>query len=492
MNRESIISNQKYLTSTHEEKEKERNEFLENLIVESINKQQVLQVIENLKDQMKKTWPTNEDEYAVLVDLAQELATIIAYKFKERFDDELDFEVVLLRIKMELKFRIDKEKVNIKKLIEFIQTQEPPEVVTPSYIYRKHTSAYRHFSKHYQLPDGSIDWEFLEVKMEARDGRFKYSPHVDWSNPKTWEERARALEKKLEEEIQVNEEFVFNIKSILLHDPAMFSAAKRVLRDPETQKIEWEKIIKNMSPKWQELWSKYKPKSESYYFDKLRKIIEKERPKIITRAWITQHFPACDPFIQRYYRLESGSVDWDTFFSKLGGEYQEKFRRNPQLWEYEAPENQYEDQEEINGIQIKYDEQYYLASVVISSSEQDERKIQNKIFSDLINLAKKGNVLAERQLIAHIKDLIVDWSDNSDREWLNRVQFIDDEDFNKFIRSILYRFDPSREDWEFPAFVFGKLKMHLIYQGDLKYGFSLDQTIGGEDDDRTYGDIIGS
>jgi hypothetical protein len=141
----------------------------------------------------------------------------------------------------------------------------------------------------------------------------------------------------------------------------------------------------------------------------LNTLLQEMNPERITVSWILTHSPKTYRTICKYARTPLNAIDWDLVTSYLDRLFQKRFVR------YKSKlVKQYENKDEITKVLNTYKDKLY---VCIDPHNEEERNLRNKIFTLLVRLSQKGNVLAEQELIEWILYVTNEWSDKYPQIW---------------------------------------------------------------------------
>jgi hypothetical protein len=141
----------------------------------------------------------------------------------------------------------------------------------------------------------------------------------------------------------------------------------------------------------------------------LNTLLHEMNPEKITVSWILTYSPKTYRTICKYARTPLNTIDWDLVTSYLDRSFQKRFVR------YKSKlVKQYENKDEITKIFNTYKDKLY---VCIAPCDEEERNLRNKIFTLLVRLSQKGNILAEQELTEWILYITNEWSDKYPQIW---------------------------------------------------------------------------
>jgi len=201
----------------------------------------------------------------------------------------------------------------------------------------------------------------------------------------------------------------------------------------------------------------------------LNKILKKKNPKTFNSSWIFKNARPVYNFICMNHRTENGDIDWDMVTSKLNRRFQKRWIRYKRKYV-----KLYENQIEVDLINNKYKNHLYT---FMSSINERDRLIRNRIIVAFVRIAQKGNILAEREAITWITYTVDDWTE---RHWqIKRWKGYTDEIEDK-IRGCIRRY---RYTGSFLGYLFKTLEYSARGIAPLQK-YSLDDPVFDGDETR--------
>ncbi|MBI5306359.1 hypothetical protein HZB04_02130 [Candidatus Wolfebacteria bacterium] len=131
--------------------------------------------------------------------------------------------------------------------------------------------------------------------------------------------------------------------------------------------------------------------------------IRNKNPPEFSSVWILRNSPSIYRFISKNVRSEIDQIDWDIVTVALIRRYQHRWMRYRR-----RPRKEYENQAEVEKIIGKYRDKLY---VFIALSNDKEERLRHRITIALVRVAQKGNVLATKELVGHLRYIVDEWID---------------------------------------------------------------------------------
>ena len=153
----------------------------------------------------------------------------------------------------------------------------------------------------------------------------------------------------------------------------------------------------------------------------LNKILKEKAPKTFSSSWIFKNAQPIYHYIRLNCRTENGDVDWDIVTGKLNRKFQKRWVR------YKLKKIKvYENQIEVDRIIHKHKDHLYT---FMTSIDEKDRLIRNRIIIAFVRIAQKGNVLAEREIIIWVTYVVDDWVERywQIRRWNGYTDEIEDK-----------------------------------------------------------------
>lgn len=153
----------------------------------------------------------------------------------------------------------------------------------------------------------------------------------------------------------------------------------------------------------------------------LNKILKEKDPKTFSSSWIFKNTRLIYNFICLNYRTENGDIDWDILTYTLNRKFQKRWVRY-RLRKVKL----YENKDEVEHIKEKYKNHLYT---FMTSIDEKDRLIRNRITIAFVRIAQKGNVLAEREIITWVTYVVNDWIERhwQIRRWKGYTDEIEDK-----------------------------------------------------------------
>ncbi|MFA6394187.1 MAG: hypothetical protein WCW25_04950 [Patescibacteria group bacterium] len=335
------------------------------------------------------------------------LANQIKNRYFEKIDGKRDYSdfVSLLGSEWESKFHnkeinIDRNRTFETCVNEVIKKarEENPSVINPSWV-KHNTTTKAFFEKKLRLSNGDIAWwilpDFLPSDLAAL---WDYKPrhHRDlYGNGELLEEKLREI----------------NPPSFgpgwIYHNARKVYDFGRLYLPRKFDKIHWRKLIDILPRDWQSRWQPQfinenegsgSAEEREYTFSEamteLSRVLKKKNPPIFSLSYIEIEAPN----VYRYLRnnvakRENGNAGWEKIRESLDEEFK------PRLALSNFPED-------VSNILEKYRNSLYL--LIYDDAGDDE--LREKMYRELITLAKSGNTLAEEKIIYFIGIMATEWS----------------------------------------------------------------------------------
>lgn len=357
---------------------------------------------------------------------------------------KIDWNFIAHRLEdLECKFvyehiHIEKEKA-IKLLVGILNENEGE--VNIEYIATINPPLYEHFRYNYNGGYGYTNWEEVKnlLPLDLKD-KLKL--------PKDYFKRKYIA--RLNDYILKSESEFFsptNIKSSHL-----LNKIRMLFRDSDGN-VDWHRVAKRLSPEAKIKFKHERTKKSALI--ELNDLIERENPKEISYRLIQRLNPNLLEFLRKNFRNKSGRIDWVFIVKNLNPKFRDRFIF-PVNHNYNTPKESYEDMNEVdkNLVDLKKYLYTFIDTNPDSTGETNEKR--NEICMILIDLAKKGNINAERELINLISYL-------ADR-WIEALPNFKVWDFHKdrlheTIRRCVYNYQPKGP---FVGYVFKSLKMAAL------------------------------
>ena len=153
----------------------------------------------------------------------------------------------------------------------------------------------------------------------------------------------------------------------------------------------------------------------------LNEILKEKDPETFSSSWIFKNTRPIYNFICLNHRTENGDIDWDILTYTLNRKFQKRWVR------YRLKKVKlYENKDEVEHIKEKYKNHLYT---FMTSIDEKDRFIRNRIIIAFVRIAQKGNVSAEREAITWITYIIDNWIEKhwQIRRWKGYTDEIEDK-----------------------------------------------------------------
>lgn len=320
----------------------------------------------------------------------------------------------------------------VKALTNLLKEKDPP-FFRPLWIRQQYPALSEYVEKNLRTPEGEVDWDRL-VKGLSEDLREKWEPvHGNI------EDKAKKLEKIL-----------------ISKDPEKFSpwwlyknargiskwAYKNLQSEPE--KVDYDKLIKLLSPEWQERWSyRWQPLVATLDHEviQLQEALSSHKPTYFNTNWMYHRARKVYVYAKRHLKNSEGIIEWQKLISLLPPEWQKlwSYKESPSKRKFkQIEEKSYVDPAEIDSELNKYGDKLYT---LMAPEGKEDRIIRDSIIDDLLNLTHKGNIVAKSRLEEYLKTIVNEWIDT--RPSFSMYKHAP-EDLDRVIQRCIYLRDEGR------------------------------------------------
>ncbi len=344
---------------------------------------------------------------------------IAAQKTKEKIEPAVETEPIL-KMKKNDDVILSQEKIELLKnnVADIISKTEQlnPEKINPYWIFNNCGKEHAVIQKNFRTLNNEINWQLLvDLLPEKQKAKWNYEKQRIWTEETTIKTTIELLEEDNPDS--------FNPFWIKNHDYGLYRHLRKKLKNKETGIVEWDKFADKLPEEWTEKWimgiSKKGKKGAhekkmkftfSSSIKKLNKILAENDPRSFSSTDVKTLDRSLHSYFKRYVKKENGGIDWKKIIKEVNPEFENKFKY-PKAFKDEYPEERYEGKEEVDSLLEKNKEKLLTFFGATSLEDQEKR---NEICLELIKLAKKGNSLAEKKLMAYLEILEVDWLDKED------------------------------------------------------------------------------
>lgn len=313
---------------------------------------------------------------------------------------------------------------------------------------------------------GKLGWlsiiGFLDTSWQTR-----------WQRPEEAEQADFDQIQQLTALLVLHEPSSFGPKWIAVNAPSLYSRLRNTIRD-DGGNLNWSKILNSLDEKWRSRWTRKLVEITSLEKDieDLKLLLKKYNPSSIGPVWIMKADADLYARMLKKVRKNEGRSDWSKIVNQLEDVWKKRWKQRAF---FKEPVGQYLNDDEVTAVLELHRNKLYTFLSILKPEDKKERDV---ICSEMLQLARKGNISAENKLVALLSPQVQEWMDVYPEFAVYRH---DPESVDNRIRRCIYLSDLESQK----SFVGYLLKSLQFQARGLKHQVaqSLDQPMG--DDDRT-------